>query len=1630
MVTLRSNNTTTSTASTTTTTPTTPITTTSMTNVPASTTTTTTTSASTAEASSSTDLLPPILPFESTRESRIRAASVIQVVQPIKSPTLKSFGRLDITEFRIAFARYKISTRSHGIQARTELECLDPKLLVVLSAQYLDKPEDQITDADLKNFLDGRLSSDVHHTEQGMEDIFRNLKMDLKEKDPIQRVTKYNVEYLTLKNAHGLSQLEDQVGFRKQLVNLLLKGVRPSSLRDIMCQKTKTTGARSSPKMFFEILEEWAPLQDVFHGTAKVSTDYVKNRHNAKRKWNPQPSKGNPGKKKRKLACLICGKENHLTTKHRGASKEDIDKAFEEYRKDKVCTETVLPRKANSSHVGKEEGAFLNSEDWNLEGSNDFRDSSSTNNFAKNTLHLKKLTFGDYFSRPLPMVKINGSPMIPCQVDDGTDKPVISEHLVQQFGFETYSLKSPLKCELALKSDKLENVVCTEGLVADLELTLPKLPSKPIVCQRVHFVIVRHSMPIEVLLGKSWLKDLGIDIEEQLASLAEKNNFTTSTTLNEENTTTNTTMNGVNTTTTNMLTNTNDIQDDYVAEYKVGNADTYDFQNDSDVSSAIRKMLQRALDAGLPSCHKEELKDIVMEYDIWRSKLGPDPPAKVPPMKINLKPDAKPTKAANRRYPPMYREFMHKRLTELEKFGMVYRNNQSRYSSAVHVVPKVDKPTDIDKHLRWTVDTRAVNAQTETMTWPMPNLDVVSESIAGSKYFASLDFMKGYWQMPLHEDSQEIMSMVTDRAVYTPTRVIQGSSDSVMYFQSTMQNCFEAELYKCLIIWLDDFLAYAPTLEEFLEALRVIFRKCAEFNLKLNPDKCDLFALQVKFCGKIFSSEGVQHDPNRVKALLEMPPPTNAAELQQYLSALNWMRSHMPDFARVSKPLRQLLEKAAIGVKKKASVLKRVPLKMSDKDLENFGRLNQLVAETVMLAHPLPGADFCLFTDASDSGWGAVLFQIADFDDTKIIAGQDPQPLYFLSGCFSGASERWSIPEKEAFAIVEAVQRLDFMLIRTKPFYIMTDHKNLEFIFGSNVHLKMATRHKISRWALSLSSFDYIIQHIEGESNVWADLLSRWGKPPNKMTMKTLALHPFEDGSDFEFPSIEDIWESQRKSKVNINELNNYETIFENDEPHTYVDGKPWIPQDDEELINRVLVVAHCGISGHRGVASTTRILQRYCFIQGLRKRVLNFMKSCLLCLQTKGGKIIPRPLGRTIQATKPNEVLHFDYYYVGEATNGWTYVLVMKDGLSHFVELVGCDSTGSEVVVEALLDWFKRYGIVPTWVSDQPTHYKNAVVASLTKRLQSSHHFVTAYCPWANGPVERPNRDLGTLFRILLAEFKLPFEQWPQILPVVQYVMNQTPTESLHGYAAIEMFMAREPSTPLREVFNPLTKEFVTVNMDKASLTVHLNEMKERLALMHQEATDESDKIHNRNKMNSKGKMPNFSIGDYVLWSRVDSKGNYHKLQFIWRGPFRITHANSDYVFTIQNLVTNKEHIVHSSRLKYYHDRFLNVNAELKDHIHRQGFLYTVDEILEVRWNTSSKIWELLISWEGFEDEDNTWEPLLNIFKDMPTETAKFLNKQPQLLKRKIRNKHKKTLMKYMKKYSEVVNFLNSNGK
>ncbi|KAE8907373.1 hypothetical protein PF003_g8128 [Phytophthora fragariae] len=176
----------------------------------------------------------------------------------------------------------------------------------------------------------------------------------------------------------------------------------------------------------------------------------------------------------------------------------------------------------------------------------------------------------------------------------------------------------------------------------------------------------------------------------------------------------------------------------------------------------------------------------------------------------------------------------------------------------------------------------------------MPVLDVVLGEREGAQVYFVLDWLMGYWHLPLHPYSQELYSFVTHRGIYTPTRVPMGATDDVAYCQRVVEGIFGDLLGDGILAWLDDILGYAEDEEALLMLLDKALTRCKSYGLKLHAKKCAFFATEVKWCGRMISAQGVKHCPERVQGLVEMQLPQTGADLQQFLCATNWMGAEYP----------------------------------------------------------------------------------------------------------------------------------------------------------------------------------------------------------------------------------------------------------------------------------------------------------------------------------------------------------------------------------------------------------------------------------------------------------------------------------------------------------------------------------------------------------------------------------------------------------------------------------------------------------------------------------------------------------------------------------------------------------------
>ena len=182
--------------------------------------------------------------------------------------------------------------------------------------------------------------------------------------------------------------------------------------------------------------------------------------------------------------------------------------------------------------------------------------------------------------------------------------------------------------------------------------------------------------------------------------------------------------------------------------------------------------------------------------------------------------------------PPPLLEEVHTSLQDMLEAGAICPS-QSPWCNVVVLVRKKDGT------LHFCVDFRCLNVWMKKDLYPLPRIQEVLESMAGSALFSSMDFKSGFWQIKMAPESQQYTAfMVGNPRFYEFTCMPFRLCNAPVTFQCLMQNTLgELNLMYCLI-YLDDIIILGHTKEEHLECLCMVFERFREFNLKLKPSKC------------------------------------------------------------------------------------------------------------------------------------------------------------------------------------------------------------------------------------------------------------------------------------------------------------------------------------------------------------------------------------------------------------------------------------------------------------------------------------------------------------------------------------------------------------------------------------------------------------------------------------------------------------------------------------------------------------------------------------------------------------------------------------------------------------------------
>ena len=314
-----------------------------------------------------------------------------------------------------------------------------------------------------------------------------------------------------------------------------------------------------------------------------------------------------------------------------------------------------------------------------------------------------------------------------------------------------------------------------------------------------------------------------------------------------------------------------------------------------------------------------------------------------------------PIRQQARRLPPYKKEEIRTLLRQMQENGIIRQSN-SPWASPVVLVQKKDGTK------RFCVDYRKLNSITRRDAYPLPRIDDTLSTMAGSKWFSTLDLISGYWQVEMSPEDQEKTAFCTPEGLFEFTVIPFGLCNAPATFQRLMDLVLSGLQWTECLVYLDDVIILGRDFEDHLRSLKLVFQRLRESGLKLKPAKCSLFQEKVSYLGHVISADGIATDPDKSNQVARWPVPTSAKEVQKFLGLANYYRRFVKGFVSIAKPLHKLTEKNSV-------------FKWTEECQEAFIELRHRLTSTPVLAHPDFSKPFTLDTDASNTGIGAVLSQ-------------------------------------------------------------------------------------------------------------------------------------------------------------------------------------------------------------------------------------------------------------------------------------------------------------------------------------------------------------------------------------------------------------------------------------------------------------------------------------------------------------------------------------------------------------------------------------------------------------------------------------------------------------------------------
>ena len=673
---------------------------------------------------------------------------------------------------------------------------------------------------------------------------------------------------------------------------------------------------------------------------------------------------------------------------------------------------------------------------------------------------------------------------------------------------------------------------------------------------------------------------------------------------------------------------------------------------------------------------------------------------------LRIDPTVPPVVHGPRRQPQAIVPRVKEKLKEMESAGHIIKVTEpTDWVSSMVVVIKKEK-------IRICIDPKDLNRAIRRENYPIPTVEEIVSTIPNAKVFSVIDAKSGFLQIKLDYESSLLTTFNTPVGRYRWLRLPFGIKSAPEIYQRIMDTMLEGIDGARAVM--DDILIAAETPAKHDIIMKQVVRRAHEWNLKLNFEKCHLKQSRVKYIGHVVTSNGLEPDPDKVKAVMEYPVPQNKEEIRRFLGIIQYLAKFIPDLSAVDKPIRDVMKKD-------------VDFHWDKAQEQSLKKLKELCCSAPVLTYYDPVKELRIQCDASSYALGGVLLQ-------------EGHPVAYTSRALTSAERNYAQIEKEMLAIVHCCKKFHHYIFG-REVVVESDHKPLQAIYTKPL---LAAPMRLQSMLLKLQPYDMNIVYKPGKDLLIGDALSRANLPDATPDIQIELVNMV----DYIAVTSERYKDFQQSTARELNELH---VMIHKGWPDTKQEVphsiRPYWSTRDElsaydgivykgqrivvppSMRPNMLLQIH---ESHLGIVKCKQRAREALFWPGMSQQIEDAVNDCELCntYQSKQQK----------ETLRPTKTPNLPWVEVASDIMEWekTHYLVTVDYFSKFIEVDRLDDLSSSVTIEMLKSQMARHGIPEKLRTDNGPQFDSQEFMEFCADYGIEQHTSSPRYPQSNGEAER----------------------------------------------------------------------------------------------------------------------------------------------------------------------------------------------------------------------------------------------------------------------------------------------------